>query len=88
MTITSPGGPTNAATQTITGMVSADVTAPGSTVTLFDNGGTTPIGSGVVQADGTWSIPNVTLAPGVNSLVAKDTDLAGNTGSSAAVVET
>ena len=88
MTITSPGGPTNAATQTITGMVSADVTAPGSTVTLFDNGGTTPIGSGIVQADGTWSIPNVTLAPGVNSLVAKDTDLAGNTGSSTAVVYT
>ena len=66
----------------------ADVTAPGSTVTLFDNGGTTPIGSGIVQADGTWSIPNVTLAPGVNGLVAKDTDLAGDTGSSTAVVYT
>ena len=86
--ISSAGGPTNVANQTITGTVSADAEAPGSTVTLYDNGGTTAVGSAIVQADGSWTITNVTLAAGTNSLVAKDTDLAGNIGSSKAVVYT
>ena len=50
--ITSPGGPTNQASQTITGTV--DVADAGATVTLFD--GTTAVGSAIVQPNGSWSI--------------------------------
>jgi hypothetical protein len=88
--ITSAGGATNTATQTISGSVSADLTAPGSTVTLSDtvNGVTTPVGTAIVQADGSWTA-NVTLAGnGTHSIVAVDTDLAGNPGTSAPVVLT
>jgi len=85
--ITTAGGATNQQNQTISGKVSADVTAPGSTVALFDNGGTTPIGTATVQADGTWTA-NVTLGDGTHSIVAIDTDLAGNLGSSEPVAFT
>jgi hypothetical protein len=40
-----------------------------------------------VGTNGSWSTP-VTLVPGANSIVAKDTDAAGNTGASAAMVYT
>jgi hypothetical protein len=87
--ITTLAGLTNVSTQTITGTVSADVTAPGSTVTLFDNGGITPVGTATVQADGTWTAKNVTLVgDGVHSIAAQDVDAAGNTGISAPVVFT
>ena len=74
---------TNDTAQTIAGMVSGDATAPGSTVTLSDtvNGVTTTLGTALVQANGSWT-DTVTLVAGSNSIVAKDTDLAGNTGSS------
>jgi phosphosulfolactate synthase (CoM biosynthesis protein A)/nitrogen fixation protein len=87
VTITTAGGDTNVASHTITGSVSGDATAPGSTVSLFDNGSTTALGTALVQADGSWT-DTVTLAAGANSIVAKDIDLAGNTGSSTAVVLT
>jgi hypothetical protein len=80
--ITTAGGDTNVASHTITGTVSGDATAPGSTVSLYDNGGTTAIGTALVQADGSWTATAVPLVAGANSIVAKDTDLAGNTGSS------
>jgi hypothetical protein len=87
--ITSAGGATNQHSNTITGLVSADVTAPGSTVTLFDNGGATPIGTAIVQTDGTWTANNVTLVGnGTHSIVAQDIDLAGNIGTSTPVVFT
>ena len=82
VTITSAGGLTNQATQTITGMVTAGEAAIGSTVTLFDNG--TQIGTAVVDSNGSWSA-NVTLSSGANSLLATDTDAAGNSGTSNAV---
>ncbi len=47
----------------------------------------TAIGTAVVQADGTWST-DVTLTNGTNSLTAQDTDLAGNSGTSAPVTFT
>ena len=53
VSITSAGGSTNQVVQTITGTV--DVAAIGTTVTLFDNGGTTPLGTAVVQNDGSWT---------------------------------
>ncbi len=81
--ITSPGGPTNQAAQTITGTV--DVADAGATVTLLD--GTTALGSAVVQSNGSWSIP-VTLSSGSNSLTAQVSDLAGNSATSSAVVYT
>src|SRR6266850_5467944 len=81
--ITSPGGPTNQATQTITGTV--DVADAGATVTILD--GTTAVGSAIVQSNGSWS-SSVTLNSGSNSLTAKVSDLAGNTATSTAVVYT
>jgi len=81
--ITSSGGPTNQATQTITGTV--DVADAGATVTILD--GTTAVGSAIVQSNGSWS-SSVTLNSGSNSLTAKVSDLAGNTATSTAVVYT
>ena len=72
--ITSAGGPTSQASQTITGSV--DVADAGATVTVLD--GTTAIGSTIVQPNGSWS-SNVTLTSGSNSLTAQVTDAAGNT---------
>ena len=83
--ITSAALDTNQATQTVTGTVS-DLHA-GSTVAVFDNGAATPLATAAVAANGSWSA-SVTLAgQGAHSLVARSTDLAGNTGSSAAVVD-
>src|SRR5258706_434719 len=49
--ITSTGGPTNQANQTVTGTV--DVADAGATVTILD--GTTPIGTAIVLSNGSWS---------------------------------
>ncbi|MET4274290.1 MULTISPECIES: FecR domain-containing protein, partial [unclassified Bradyrhizobium] len=81
--ITSAGGPVNQASQTITGTV--DVADAGASVTILD--GTTPIGSAIVQGNGTWST-TVTLSNGPNSLTARVSDAAGNTTTSSAVVYT
>ncbi len=43
------------------------------------------VGTATVQADGAWVANNVTLPSGNNTLTAQDTDLAGNTGTSAPV---
>ena len=81
--ITSTGGTTTQAGQTITGTV--DVADAGSTVTVLD--GTKSIGTATVQTNGTWSA-NVTLAnQGANVLTATDTNTAG-TGTSAPVTYT
>lgn len=50
----------------------------GSTVTLYDTGGTTAIGTGIVTG-GNWTItPTSTLAAGTHTLTVKQTDAAGN----------
>ncbi|SDQ89792.1 hypothetical protein SAMN05519103_00037 [Rhizobiales bacterium GAS113] len=86
VTITSMGGSVNQATQTVTGTVTdADGGTTGTTVTLFD--GTAQAGTATVQADGSWSA-SVTLVNGTNTLTAKDTDPAGNTGTSNGVTYT
>ena len=85
--ITSTGGVTNQASQLISGTVTEtnETLVSGTTVDLYDNGSGTALGTATVQSDGSWST-TVTLAAGANSIVAKDTDVAGNTGSSAAAV--
>lgn len=81
--ITSKGGTTTSAAQTITGTV--DVADGGSTVTILD--GTTKIGVGTVTAAGGWSA-NVTLPKqGANAVTATDTNAAG-TGTSNTVTYT
>jgi VCBS repeat-containing protein len=84
--ITSPGGPTNQTSQTISGTV--DVADIGTTVTLFDNGSTTALGTASVGSGGVWSTSVTLSGNGSHSIVAKDTDAAGNTGSSTPVVFT
>ena len=64
--ITSAGGLTNQAAQTITGTV--DVAEAGATVTIFN--GAIPIGSAIVQSNGSWS-SSVTLNNGSNTLTAR-----------------
>src|SRR5439155_1106052 len=81
--ITSAGGSTNQASQTITGTV--DVADAGASVIILD--GTTQLGTATVQSNGSWS-STVTLANGSNSLTAKVSDAAGNTATSSAVVYT
>jgi hypothetical protein len=83
VTITSAGGTTTQASQTITGTV--DVADAGSTVKVFD--GTTQIGTAIVSAVGNWS-DSVTLSgAGANVVTATDANAAG-TGTSNAVTYT
>src|SRR5262249_21354938 len=88
VTINTPGGTTNAATQTISGKVTTTEAAQGTTVLLYDNGGTPHIGTATVQQDATWTRRSTLPGDGNHSIVAKDTDAAGNTGTSDPVVFT
>lgn len=73
--IASKGGTMTGATQTVTGTGET-----GTTITLADNG--KAIGTAVtVGSGGSWS-EKVTLSSGQNSIVATDTDKAGNAGTS------
>ena len=81
--ITSAGGLTNQAGQTITGTV--DGADAGATVTILN--GTIPIGSAIVQSNGTWS-SSATLNNGTNALTALVADAAGNQGASNSVIYT
>src|SRR6202020_2916712 len=78
------------ATQTISGTVIAGEAAVGATVTLLDtvNGVTTQIGTATVGSGGVWSTSVTLTGDGAHSIVAQDTDAAGNTGSSTPVVFT
>jgi large repetitive protein len=77
-TITGPipaGGLTDDTQPVITGKGVA-----GDTVKLYDNGGTTPIGSAVVDANGNWSVkPATPLADGAHDINATQTNPAGTT---------
>ncbi len=82
--MTSLGGRTNAATTIVNGTVdvAVDPEAVGTTVSVLE--GDTVVGVGVVGANGRWSA-KVTFADGdgTNVLTARDTDAAGNTGTTA-----
>ena len=82
--ITSAGGLINNPTQTVSGMV--DVGDAGTLVTLYD--GTTALGTATVHANGSWSDTITLTGNGTHTLTAQDTDAAGNTGTSNAVVYT
>jgi ELWxxDGT repeat protein len=84
--ITSAGGTVAVATQTITGTLS-DAHA-GTTVSLFSDGGVSPIATATVGLGGAWSVSVDLGADGPHELVARSTDLAGNLGSSAPVTYT
>ena len=88
VTITSPAETSDTAGQTITGSVVSGGAAAvvGQTVTLTDNG--TTLGTATVQSNGTFSAAVTLPNQGANSIVATVIDSYGNTGSSAAVVET
>ncbi len=78
VTIDNEGGLTSVTSQSITGRVdSADV---GTGVTLYD--GTTFLGPAAISADGSWSKTVELSGMGLHNIIAKDTDAAGNTGSS------
>ncbi len=83
------GTTTNQASQTIAGTVAATEAAAGSTVTLFDtvNSVTTQIGTATVVG-GAWSTTVTLPGNGTHSIVAQDTDAAGNIGSSTPVLFT
>ena len=81
--ITSAGGPTNQASQTITGTV--DVADAGATVTILD--GATSVGTRH-RAEQRQLEHHVTLTNGSNSLTAQVSDAAGNTATSSAVIYT
>jgi hypothetical protein len=88
VSITTTGGLTNQASQTISGTVTDTVAAPASTVTLYDNGSTTPLATATLQSNGSWSTSVTLSGDGTHSIVAEDTDAAGNTGISSPVVFT
>lgn len=97
--ISSAGGLTNQATETITGTVTepTETQVVGTTVTLYDTapGSATPtvIGTAVVQAGvagvngglPTWTATVTLTGDGTHSIVASDTDISNLTGSSTAV---
>ncbi len=65
--------------------MTAGEAAVGGTVYLYDNGGTTPIGTATVGSGGMWTTSVTLSGDGAHSIVAQDTDAAGNTGTSAPV---
>jgi len=74
--ISTVGTLTNQLIQTISGIITG-TDAVDATVELFDNGGSTPLGTATVAADGTWST-NISFAgDGIQSIVAEDADAAG-----------
>src|SRR6202008_4765186 len=80
--ISTTGSTSNQATQTISGTVTAAAgeAAVGATVFLYDNGFSTAIGPAAGgSGGGGGSSPNPS-GEGSHSIVAKDTDTAGNTG--------
>ncbi|MFZ3352086.1 MAG: hypothetical protein WA268_14575 [Xanthobacteraceae bacterium] len=82
--ITTTGGLVGSLAQTVSGTV--DVTDVGTKVTIFD--GANNIGSATAASNGVWTA-NVTLSvTGSNTIVAKDTNGAGNTGVSNSIVYT
>ncbi|WP_413499167.1 BapA/Bap/LapF family large adhesin [Buttiauxella gaviniae] len=68
------GGSTQDGTPTLTGSGEE-----GATINIYDNGGTTPIGTVIVPAGGTWSF-DLALSEGPHSLTAVATDPVGNVG--------
>ena len=87
VTISTTDTTTNQPTQTISGHVTTTEAGAGATVTLFDtiNGVTTQVGTATVGSDGAWSTSVTLSGEGTHSIVAQDTDAAGNTGASAPV---
>ena len=82
--ITNTGGLTNHAAQMVSGTV--DLADVGTVVTVYDR--TTVIGTATVQSNGSWT-DNITLTgDGSHTLTAKDTDVAGNIGTSNAITFT
>lgn len=78
---TSEAGQTNSATQIVNGTVNTtlDPEAIGSTVSVSE--GNTVVGTATVGANGQWSADVAFLNDdGTNTLIASDTDAAGNTG--------
>ena len=75
ITITSSGGPTQDLSQTISGSVHG--IAAGTSVLVYENGASTPVGSAVVQANGTWSA-EIILGLGASVVDATAIDAAGH----------
>lgn len=74
-TLTS-GGFTQSGTPTLSGTGEA-----GATINIYDNGGTTPIGTITVPDGGNWTFtPGTALGEGPHSLTAVATDAVGNVG--------
>ena len=88
VTISTTDTTTNQPTQKISGHVTTTEAAAGATVTLYDtvNGVTTQVGTAAVGSGGAWSTSVTLSGNGTHSIVAQDTDAAGNTGVSATPV--
>jgi hypothetical protein len=78
VTINGTGALTNQATHAISGTV--DLADAGTTVILLD--GVTQVGTAKVQPDGTWATQVSLTGDGLHTLIATDTDGAGNLGTS------
>ncbi|MDN3278962.1 cadherin-like domain-containing protein, partial [Frankia sp. RB7] len=83
VSIANAGGFTNQLSLTLAGTL--DLVDSGSLVTVFDDGQS--VGTVTVGSDGRWSTI-VSLHDGANSLTAQSADIAGNLGTSSAVVVT
>lgn len=78
------GGTVFTASRTISGTLTD--ANPGNLVEIYDNAGSSPVATASVGVGGIWSTTVTLDGLGSHSLVARGSDLAGNTGSSAAVV--
>ena len=84
LAISSPGGLTNQATQTVSGSI--DVADAGRTVSIYD--GSTFLASVSPASDGTWSTSVTLSGDRTHNLIATATDTAGDLGTSNAIAIT
>jgi hypothetical protein len=60
----------------------------GATITIYENGNPTPIGTGVVQPNGSWTITVNPFTNGAHNLTIYATDAAGNQSTAASLTVT
>jgi hypothetical protein len=76
--ITTFSAPASVAGPTSQPVISGTGAEAGATITLYDNGSATPLGTATANGSGVWTYQATSITSGTHSITAKQTDVAGN----------